>query len=183
MRTAARSDERWYGRKPTREQWIELAGESTVPSVVVLSDVECPACRALSPMIERARIVHSKRVRFLVRNFPLPYHPRAFAAATLIECASSEEQRWLLHNRLLERQDSLERVDFMKVAWEVGVRDTVALHMCTRGEKARQKVLRALKLAESMGLNGTPTVLLEGNYVDLQNPNSIEVAIERVLTK
>ncbi|WP_434479081.1 DsbA family protein [Gemmatimonas sp.] len=183
VRRRGASDQRSIGREPTKNEWLELTDKSSMPSVVVFSDVECPACRELAPQIEQARIAYSGRVRFLLRNFPLPYHRRALAAATLIECTSSEHERWLLHNRLLANQDSIIHLDFMQVAFAAGIGDTVRLRKCANGDHGRQRVERSLELTRALGLAGTPTVLIDGSYVGLQNLNSLESEIERVLRK
>jgi protein-disulfide isomerase len=160
-------------RALSSDQWSKLTNGNPDVNVVMFSDVQCRGCRSLSPHISRARIAYAGRVRFQLRSFPMPYHRLAFPAAAAIACASGEFERWDLHDQLLLGQDSLEKTDLVRAASYAGLKDTTGLRECIEGEDGRRRVQSDLRVADELGLLGTPTVIIDGSYVE--NPDSLEL--------
>ena len=59
-----------------------LAGDSAAPvKILVLTDLQCPACRAFHSVVERFQGEHARQVSVWYLQHPLSYHASAMAAA------------------------------------------------------------------------------------------------------
>src|SRR5262249_33550688 len=59
-------------------------------TIVEFADFECPHCRELAPTLARLVAEHPRDVRICFRDFPLPNHPRARAAAAAARAAGEQ---------------------------------------------------------------------------------------------
>src|SRR5258708_135586 len=61
---------------------VLIDGKPTAPfSLVEFSDYQCPPCRQQEPHLAKFMHQHGDKVRWLVRDLPLPMHPHAYDAA------------------------------------------------------------------------------------------------------
>lgn len=165
-------------RRPNHAEWSEITSGSKLLSVVIFSDVQCPACRALAPQIARARNLYQRDVRFHLRAVPLSYHKRSREAALLIECAATETEQWMLHDYLLEIQERLNGADLLRAAHSAGIRDTAAMAACARSNRPEARVQRTLKIVERLRMVGTPTLIVDGEYVEPPDSSGLIRSIE-----
>ena len=73
-------------------------------SLVEFGDYECPACGAASAPVKQLLKDYKGKVTFYFRNFPLPQHRNALAAAEAAEAAGEQAKYWEMHDKLYEAQ-------------------------------------------------------------------------------
>jgi len=62
--------------------------------LVEYSDLQCPACAAYAPLVNRIVEEFGDRIAFVYRHFPLPNHKQAELAAQAAEAAGRQEKFW-----------------------------------------------------------------------------------------
>ncbi len=143
-------------------------------TLVVFSDYECHKCWELHA--ESARLVSQfpETLRIVFRHFPVsarcnPHvgaglHYFACDAATAAEAArgiASERQRFTLGRLLYRNRQRFDEAPYRELAAEAGI-DAKAFSTALADGAARQRVAEDIALAESLGVEGTPTLFLNG---------------------
>src|SRR5689334_13681257 len=62
--------------------------------VVEFGDYQCPACGQAFPTTKKLMKEFDGKITFVFRNFPLPIHPNAQAAAEAAEAANAQGKFW-----------------------------------------------------------------------------------------
>ena len=144
------------------------------PLVREYSDFYCPYCRrlALTVLPEIKELANKGLLRFEYRHFPLvEIHADAFQAAEASECAADQGKFWPYHDRLFAELQKGQGVNYVALAQELEL-DVKAFRSCLEGEKHRDVVKAMRAEAESLGLEGTPTVFV-GPF-KLPNPFDVD---------
>jgi protein-disulfide isomerase len=140
-------------------------GTGTAPvTIVEFTDYQCPFCahhaREILPRLKRDYIDHGK-VRYVVRDLPLPMHPWAPRAAQAARCAGLQggAQYWRFHDVLFTTQDSVSDSSFTPIARQLGL-DAGRFSQCLQSDVAANHVKKDLQDAEKVGLRETPSFVI-----------------------
>jgi len=145
--------------------------KTPVIEIVEFSDLECPHCKAAAPVVEKlAADFPQARVTF--QQFPLPatLHPWAMKAAKYADCAgkANPEAFWKYIDSIFENQGSIALVTaddkLQQFATAAGL-DAAALSACASSPEAEARVNKSLQLGQSLDVNETPTVFINGRRV------------------
>jgi len=157
-----------------------LVGDSGAPvKVLVLTDLQCPACRAFHSSVERLESEHQGEVSVWYLQHPLSYHLAAMPAARAAQCAGEVGQFRAFVDRVFQEQNSLDEARWGALAAEAGISDTARISECARSDSIPREIEAGLRFGEAFELEGTPTVLLDG--WEFPNPPSLremELALE-----
>ncbi|WP_049923219.1 DsbA family protein [Halopiger djelfimassiliensis] len=147
-------------------------------TVTVYEDFACPHCRTFEqevvPQLEEAYI-DPGRIRYERREFPIPVHPTwswamASAAREVYE-TEGDDAYWAFTSDIYEAQTySYELIE--SVAADHGL-DGTAVREAAEEETHRSTIEADKSHGESIGVEGTPTVFVDGD--DLESP-----AFERI---
>jgi protein-disulfide isomerase len=172
-------------------RWTELLdasrriGSPTADAVIVeVADLQCPGCRAYQPVLDNLRARYGDRLTIAFVQFPLTsIHPQALQAHRAAECSF---QLGLLGNfveRIYAKQDSLRTRPVWHYARDAGAQDSVAFHRCLQDSLALDEPInRAIDAADSLGVNLTPTIFLNGwRYKSLPSERHLRADINRIL--
>lgn len=143
---------------------LRVGPERERPDVIVFSDYQCPACKVLSDNLAVLRQSGSD-LTAIYRHFPLPGHEHARAAAAAVECASQEDAGPALHELLFKEQDQLGSLSWGEMGRRAGVQDTVQLRRCMSHESTEQRVSEDVQAGATLGVAGTPTLIIDGMLV------------------
>jgi protein-disulfide isomerase len=130
-------------------------------TLIEYGDFECPFCGMAYPVVKAIEKKYARQLCFAFRNFPLPQHPHAYAAAETSEFAEDYGRFWEMHDVLFENQRALDLPHLLAYAARLRL-DPQEL-----AEALRQGVYRALieqvkEEGEAAGVVGTPTFFLNG---------------------
>ncbi len=68
-----------------------ILGKKNAPvTIVEFSDFQCPFCARFYPVIKDVLAAYPDKVRVIIKNFPLPFHPNARPAAKLAMAANEQ---------------------------------------------------------------------------------------------
>jgi len=144
--------------------------EGAKVTIVEFSDFQCPFCSRAATATHELKQKYGDRIRFVFRQFPLSFHDKAHVAAEASMAANAEGKFWEFHDKLFENQQSLDRESLEKFAQELG------LNMTNFKKALDEKTYAAavdaeLALGGTVGVDGTPTMFLNGKRVG--NPTDV----------
>lgn len=143
---------------------IELANPRAALQLVEFLDIECAACalyheRALEPFI---RSVDPADYSLVVVHRPLGMHEFAVPAAQAADCAYAQGAFFSFVRSALDSQSTFARSPWLAIAVEAGVKDTARFSSCLKDERQHSRVAAGNDLAVRMGVNATPTIVVNG---------------------
>lgn len=157
-------------------------------TVVEFLDFQCPGCGDLEPTMQELRADLGNEVRFVVRNFPLiDIHPNAVDAAVAAEAAADQDEYAAMHDALFANQDEWTGLDdatdyFRDLADELGL-DLDAYDAAVADPATEERVMADRADALDLGLQGTPSIIVDGQLVQLQQLSDVRTAIEAALAE
>jgi len=155
-----------------------ILGDPKAPVTVVLfTDLQCPYCAQMLPVLRKLELEHSKSLRISFRHFPLVgIHDKAMDGHLALWAAGRQGKLWEYYFKAAPGFRSL--TDSVLVAAAKDVKLDMAKFEAERhSEAARKSVELDMKLGESVGVQGTPSLYLDGKPT--RNPADIELACAR----
>jgi protein-disulfide isomerase len=141
-------------------------------NIVEFADLECPACKAALPNIEKMQS-ENPNVRVIFQNFPLEkLHPWALRAALYVDCLkTNSDVAWKFIDGVYSHQEEIkpETADAMlkQYATEAGADAKVAA--CIADPKTNANVEASIKLGDNLAVNSTPTIFVNGRKISSFN--------------
>jgi len=132
-------------------------------NIVEFSDFQCRYCRESQGPIKRILENYRSDVRVVFKHFPLDIHAESFAAAQAAFCAGEQGLFWQYHNALFG-SETLSSEAFNKVASDLGL-NLPKFKACILSESSRAAVRKDIQEARQLGINSTPTFIINGKLV------------------
>lgn len=149
--------------------WV-LGPDDAVATFIEYSEPQCPFCAQLEPLLTavQARYPDDVRVVYRHRPFPETFHDKSIIASQALEAAGKQGKFQELKNYLFETQSEwapIAKNDFD--GWlegrigQFGL-DTDQFFIDMYSDAIEQKIADAQNSANSLGINGTPTLFING---------------------
>jgi len=167
---------------------VVLGNPKASVTIIEFSDFQCSFCRKFwketLPSIKRDYIDTGK-VRFVYRDFPLPFHSGAKLAAEFTECAEDQGKFWEMHDVIFEEQEkqgtgtiSFSQQDLLNWAGKIGL-NTQQLNQCMASGKYSSEVEKDIEDGKALGVNGTPMFFINGKaFIGAQPYSVFQEALE-----
>ena len=159
-----------------------VKGKAMAPVTMVLfSDFQCPYCARATPAVKEIESVYPNDVLIVWKHFPLPFHPNAMPAALAAEAAREQggpAKFWAMHDKLFANQAALSEATYEQYARELGL-DVARFRRDLASPKLRARVEEDAQLAQRIGMNGTPTFVVNGERV--VGSGALRPAVDRQL--
>jgi protein-disulfide isomerase len=141
-------------------------GQDNAPiTIVEFGDYQCPYCEAwYQQTFSQLMAAYPGQIRFVYRDLPLPMHAQAVPAAEAADCAGEQGAYWKFHDALFSGKYALGRTAYEQYAADLGL-DTVAFKACLDDHRYQAKVQANAADAASLGLNGTPSFVINGRIL------------------
>jgi protein-disulfide isomerase len=120
------------------------------------------------------------RVRLVMRDFPLSQHAEAAKAAEAAEAAREQGKYWEYVDVLFRNQSALGVDKLKQYATEVGL-DRTRFDASLDSGKFAEKVQRDVMDGRKLGVNGTPTLYVNGKRVSDRSYEALKAKIESSL--
>jgi protein-disulfide isomerase len=141
--------------------------EQAPVTLVEFADFECPFCQRVAPELERLWESRKDKIRFVFKFMPLAMHPHGEAAARAAIAAQAQGKFWEMDRQLFASGTRLEASDLEGYARDLGLDvDRFRADMTSPATTARIEADR--KLADAMGVRGTPTLYINGREFDMK---------------
>jgi protein-disulfide isomerase len=151
-------------------------GDAKAPAVIdVFEDFQCPACKSFTegtePLIIE-NLVSTGKARYVFHNYPFidgngtGSSGESDQAANAAMCANDQGKFWDMHSSLYanwngENQGNLSDRRLQAIAESIGL-DMSAFNACFNSNKFKSEIQADFDKGQSMGVNGTPTVFVNG---------------------
>lgn len=168
-----------FGADPYGPVRQELAARAHGPAkgpadskitLVEFSDLQCPACKAAQPTIDRL-LQDEPSARFIFQNYPLEQiHPWAFKAATYADCLGRENPaafwKFIEADYANQEQVNVDNVDQkMKEFVTQAGGDATKVAACAALPATAARVRESIKLGDDVAVTGTPTLYVNGRKI------------------
>lgn len=139
-------------------------GKDAKVTIIEFTDYQCPYCSKVRPTVKQLVTDYGDKVRYVLRDFPLEFHPSAKKAAEAAQCAGDQDKYWEYSDVLWNNQKSLEVADLKRYAGEIKL-DQKKFDACLDDGKYTAEVDKDLADGAKAGVNGTPTFFINGRVL------------------
>lgn len=138
-------------------------------TIIEFSDFQCPFCNRFFqntfPELKK-NYIDTGKVRYVYRDFPISsIHPFAEEAAEAANCAGEQGRFWEYHDMLFENQviwaSGNSTVEFKRYASNLSLNEE-QFNLCLESERYADEVSKDLQDGLKVGVNGTPTLFVNG---------------------
>ena len=138
-------------------------------TIVEFSDYQCPFCsRAHNTILELEKQYEGK-IRVVMKQHPLDFHPRAKPAALAALAAGEQGKYWQMHDKLFANQQQLEDATFEGYAKDLGL-NVEKWKADMQLPKFQQQIAKETALAMQIGATGTPAFFINGKKISGAQP-------------
>jgi protein-disulfide isomerase/uncharacterized membrane protein len=154
---------------PTIESDFKIVSAPNAPlQMVIFSDFECPACKALSELMPQIILRYGGKINIQYYYYPLDnacnpaieraMHQHACKAAYVATCQPAENFG-VVHDEIFHNQERIG--DYLNE-----VIKNKKLEKCIADPKTKEKVVNLIKAASTFNVRSTPTFLLNGVKIE-----------------
>ncbi len=165
-------------------------GEDDAPvTIIEFTDYQCPFCgRHHSDTLGqiKSEYVETGKVKYVVRDYPLSFHPFAQKAAEASECADDQGKFWEMHDKLFVNQQMLDITSLKRYAGELGLNQGTFDDCLDNGTHAAEAA-KDMADGQAAGITGTPGFIVidsDGNATKISGAlpfSSFKAAIDAAL--
>lgn len=145
-----------------------LGDEDATVTLIEFTDYQCPFCsRHFEQTYGQIKkdYVDTGKVKLVVRDYPLSFHPNAQKASEATECADDQGKFWEMHDKLFQTQGTWSNGDgataFKQMAKDLGL-NSATFDACLDGGTHAQEVADDMAAGSASGISGTPGFWIVG---------------------
>jgi protein-disulfide isomerase len=159
---------------PGAEPANAVGPATAVVTLEEFGDFQCPPCGMLQPVLKTMKQEFGDKLRVIFREYPLvPSHPHALSAARAAEAAGLQGKFFEMHDLIFENQKAWDKAFDARPIFE-SYAEKLGLNMekyraDVNSEVVAQRIFQDGKRAHALGVQGTPTLYLNGREVPFQS--------------
>ncbi|GHG91175.1 thioredoxin domain-containing protein [Comamonas sp. JC664] len=138
-------------------------------TLVEFSDYECPFCSRANATVEQLEKQYGNKLRVVMKQNPLSFHPRAKPAAIAAMAAGEQGKYWEYHAKLFQNQKKLDDASLEQYAKDIGL-DMAKWKAELANPKFQDIITRDQALASQLGASGTPAFFINGRFLSGAQP-------------
>jgi len=182
----AEEEDKAVWKVPVLEDDPVRGPKDALVTMVVFSDFQCPFCKRVEDTLKQVADAYGNDVRFVWKDNPLPFHPRAKPSATLARYAykqKGDKGFWEAHDALFASNPKLEDEDLKGIAEKIGLNwDDVK--KAIDSNKFGDRFDSSVDLASDLQARGTPHFFINGVRLSGAQPlDAFKKAIDEQLGK
>ena len=147
-------------------------------TLTVFSDFQCPYCSRLVPFVDEVLAKNPDKVRIVFKQFPLRMHNFALPAALASLAARDQGKFWPMHDLLFANSSQLSDEKIRSLAQQVGL-DLARFDKDRNDKRLRDEVQRDMELGQKAGVQGTPSVFINGKLLRDRTLPGVQAIIDR----
>ena len=167
---------------------MHIRGNPDAPvTLEEFGDFQCPPCGSFAAFSEQIMKEYDSRLRIVFRHFPLSAHEHAREASLAAEAAGLQGHFWEMYDVLYREQAAWSKAPNARELFE-SYAGTIGLNVDQfkkdmDGDQAKARVDSDQARGQSLGINVTPTIYINGQPVDPKdkNPQGVRAAIDAAL--
>jgi protein-disulfide isomerase len=141
-----------------------VTGPPNAPvTLIEFSDFQCPYCYKAADQLRAVLKAYPTQVKLVFRQYPLESHSQAALAAAAAIAAHKQGKFWPLHDAMFAHRQDLSRPAITKLAAGLGL-DMKRFEVDWPAKETLNAVMRDMQDGEKAGVDGTPTIFLNGKH-------------------
>jgi len=122
------------------------------------------------------------KVRVIIKNFPLPFHPNARPAAKLALAANEQGKYQQMMQSLLENGGDVSDAKIKEYAQKIGLNyNKLMADYKNKDAQWEKQIQDDMQLVQSSDVRGTPTFFLNGHKTQARDDSSLKAEIDKIL--
>ena len=139
-----------------------VRGQPQAPiTIIEFSDLQCPFCARVTPTLRELMKQYPDQVRWVFKNFPLDFHADSPLAHSAVLAAGRQGKFWEMHDLIFANQHNLKRDNLLAEARSLNL-DLVRFTADLDSADIKKQLEADKKEGEGLGINGTPSFLING---------------------
>jgi len=148
---------------PTVDDDPFIGDPDATVTLIEFTDYQCPFCSRHYTQTYgqiKTEYVDTGKIKLVVRDYPLSFHPHAQKASEATECADDQDKFWEMHDKLFETQQTWSNAadasaTFKQFAADLGL-NAGTFDSCLDSGKYTAEVAKDLADGSAAGISGTP---------------------------
>jgi len=166
---------------------VSIGPADALVTIVEFADFGCPHCRTFNSVagkaIRRDYAGANGPIQWI--NYDFPLNQTSWAPALAARCGEQQGRYWQMHDMLYARSDdwlgkSNPNKVFSEIAETVGL-DEDAFRSCMADRSALQDIGAARRYGESLGVNSTPSMFINGRQIPPRRESFTYAGLERLI--
>ncbi|GMU11459.1 DsbA family protein [Corallococcus caeni] len=152
-------------------------------TLVEFSDYECPFCSRANTTVEQLQKDYGSKLRVVMRQNPLSFHPHAKPAALAALAAGEQGKYWDMHGLLFANNKKLDAESLEGYAKQIGL-DVAKWKADMADSRLGAAIDKDAALAQQLGASGTPAFFINGRFLSGAQPiDNFKALIDEELAK
>ncbi len=158
-------------KQPLVDTKRPIKGKVNAPvTIVAYSDFQCPFCSRVEDTMAELMKKNEGKIRYVFKNFPLPFHQYAMPAALRYEAISMQSKELALkyHDELFKNQNLMntEKEAYLdKAAAKIGA-NVAKMKKDIATDAVKKRVEADIEEGKKFGVTGTPAFLINGVFIN-----------------
>lgn len=166
---------------------VPLGPEDAPVTILEFADYQCPHCAQFASftgrLLRRNYVEERGLLRWVLYDYLVGF-PNDIPAAIAARCAGEQGRYWEMHDILLAQQSRWGSSDapgraFRDYAAQLAL-DAESFQACLQERRPLEAVMASHAYGQSLGVNGTPTLFLNGRRLDNRTEADYET-LERLI--
>ncbi len=160
-----------------------VKGNPSAPITIVdFIDIQCPYSTRFYPVVDEVLAAYPDKVNFVVKNFPLQFHPQARPAAKAAFAAGEQGKYYEMLKLLLDNNRDLTEDKFKELAGQLGLNvEKFVNDFKQKDAQYEQWIQQDIVLGSQSDVRGTPTFFLGGRKTTARDFSGFKTQIEALL--
>ena len=151
-------------------------------TIVAFNDYQCPFSARFHPAIMDVVKAYPNKVKFMIKNYPLPFHQQAMPGAKAVLAAGEQGKYFEMADALLADNKDLSEERFKKEAEKLGLNAAKFLKDYKEKDAQWQDIIQKdLALGQNVNVAGTPAFYINGRKTQARDFDSWKREIDQIL--
>jgi len=160
---------------------LPYSGPGNAPvTVIVFDDYSCSACAVLEKSLKDMLQIYPEEVKLVIKHYPNSDRRFSEKATAAARAAQAQGKFWEFHRALFEKQASLNDDTIQAIAIQLAL-DLTKFNQDLNSQEIKAMVDRDLSEGRQLGIKGTPTVFVNGKYLERKSLGDLTEMIEAEL--
>jgi protein-disulfide isomerase len=159
-----------------------VLGKPNAPvTIVEFSDIQCPFCERFHPILREVLKAYPDKVRIVLKNFPLPFHPNARPAAKLALAAGLQGKYYEMIDLLMQNGASVQDDKIKDYAKKLRINYNKLMDDYKNKDSKWEKIISDdMALGGQVNVQGTPTFFINGRKTMARDLNGYKTEIDKI---
>ena len=161
-----------------------IRGKKDAPvTIVEFVDFQCPFCARFHSMVNQVLEAYPNDVNYVLKHFPLSFHPQARPAAKAVMAAGEQGKFYEMAEKILEDNSNLSPELFEQFAKDLGLDvERFRKDITEKDAQWEQIIQDDMTLGGDVEVRGTPTFYLDSRKTRARDFNSMKQEIDAILS-